>query len=244
VGKKILAQASSGLKRVILELGGKDPMVVGPGADMQRAAKFAAGSSFRNAGQVCVSTERIYVLRDQADAFVEKLVEATEKMKVGDGMEEGTRVGPMINARQRDHVLAQIDEAVSQGATVVYGGQGHHDNFVTPTVLRGVTHDMAIAREETFGPVACVIEVDDIDEAVRLANDTDYGLGATVWGAPGEKTVELARKIHAGMVGINKSCGGVANTPWVGAKESGYGFHSSVEGHRQFAQVQVVTEKL
>src|SRR5690606_5754303 len=130
--------------------------------------------------------------------------------------------------------------ALSQGATIAFGGKGHHGNYVMPTVLRGVTHDMAIATEETFGPVACVIEVDDDAHAVALANDTRFGLGATVFG-PEAAALEAGRKLTAGMIGINKSCGGASGTPWVGARESGYGFHSGIEGHRQFAQVRLVS---
>lgn len=244
VGKKILASAAHRLTRVILELGGKDPMVVLEGADLARAARFAARNSFRNAGQVCVSTERIYVPKHLADELVELLITETEKMPVGSGMEPSTQIGPMINAKQRDHVLGQIDEALSRGAVLAYGGKGHHDLFVMPTVLRKVTHDMAIARQETFGPVACIFEVSGTEEAIALANDTPFGLGASVWGKDDASTLAVARRIRAGMVGVNKSCGGVAGTPWVGIKESGYGFHSSVEGHRQFTQPQVITRKL
>jgi succinate-semialdehyde dehydrogenase/glutarate-semialdehyde dehydrogenase len=240
VGKKILAASASNLKRVVLELGGKDPMLVLEGADLQETGTFAANNSFGNSGQVCVSTERIYVNKRHADDFVKHLCAAAAEKTVGDGMEEGTKLGPMINGTQRDHVLAQIDAAVSQGAVIAFGGKGHHDNFVMPTVLRGVTHEMAIAKEETFGPVACVIEVDSDDEAVALANDTPFGLGATVFG-PEEAALAAGRKLTAGMIGVNKSCGGATGTPWVGAQESGYGFHSGKDGHRQFTQVRLVS---
>ncbi len=240
VGKKILAASASGLKRVILELGGKDPMLVLEGADLEATGTFAANNSFGNSGQVCVSTERIYVNKASADEFVKHLCTAAAKKTVGDGLDEGTKLGPMINSRQRDHVLAQIDAAIADGAELVFGGEGHHGNFVMPTVLRGVTHDMAIAREETFGPVACVIEVTSDEQAVELANDTPFGLGATVFG-PDEAALAAGRALRAGMIGVNKSCGGASGTPWVGAQESGYGFHSGKDGHRQFTQVRLVS---
>ncbi len=240
VGKKILAAGAEGLKRVVLELGGKDPMLVLEGADLKKTGTFAANNSFGNSGQVCVSTERIYVNKASADEFVTHLCTAAATKTVGDGMDEATNMGPTINSRQRDHVLAQIDAAVSQGAVVAFGGEGHHGNFVNPTVLRGVTHEMAIAREETFGPVACVIEVASDEQAVKLANDTPFGLGATVFG-PEEAALAAGRKLRAGMIGVNKSCGGASGTPWVGAQESGYGFHSGIEGHRQFTQVRLVS---
>jgi acyl-CoA reductase-like NAD-dependent aldehyde dehydrogenase len=242
-GKHILASASQGLKRVVLELGGKDPLIVLDGADLRAAAAFAARNSFRNAGQVCVSTERIYVERSIAPAFVDALVHEAQGMKVGDGREPDTRVGPMVSARQREHVVAQIRDALAHGATLRTGGIDGPGNFLPLTVLTDVTHDMAIMRDETFGPVACVKEVEDADEAVRLANDSPYALGAAVFG-PEERAAAVARRLTAGMIGINRGCGGVRGTPWVGARQSGYGFHSSPEGHRQFAQVRVVTSTI
>ncbi len=240
VGKNILQSCAGDLKRVILELGGKDPMLVLDGADLAKCASFAADNSFRNAGQVCVSTERIYVGKASADDFVAHLCEAAARKTVGNGMDSATDMGPMISTRQRDHVLGQIDSAIADGATLAFGGEGHHEQFIMPTILRGVTHKMAIATEETFGPVACVIEVDNDAEAVRLANDSPFGLGATVFG-PQAAAEAAGRKLKAGMIGINKSCGGAEGTPWVGAQESGYGFHSGKEGHRQFAQIRLVS---
>lgn len=240
-GKHILTAAAGRLKRVILELGGKDPLIVLDDADLDRAARFAARNSFRNAGQVCVATERIYVASEVADAFVGKLVAETAKFATGDGLEATTRVGPMINAAQRDRVLGLIDRAVADGAVVAAGGGEHRGNFVEPTVLVGVRPDMAIAREETFGPVACVSVVEGEDEAVALANDTPFGLGAVVFGADAERTDRVARRLQAGMIGINQSVGGARGAPWVGARESGYGYHSSRDGHRQFTQTRVVS---
>ena len=149
----------------------------------------------------------------------------------------------MVNARQRDHVLAQVDAAVAAGAKVLAGG-GHRDNFVTPTVLTNVGDEMDIAREETFGPIACVTRVASVDEAVARANDTEFGLGAVVFGKDEENAAAVARRLTAGMIGINRSVGGVAGTPWVGARQSGFGFHKSRDGHRQFTQTRVVTRAL
>jgi len=240
-GRHILGAASDQLKRVILELGGKDPMIVLDDADIEAAAAFAVRNSFRNAGQVCVSTERIYVDERIGDAFEEAVLKLTNDQQVGDGMAGGTTVGPMINDRQRDHVLRQIDAAVADGARIVAGGGGHHDNFIMPTVLTDLTHDMSIMVDETFGPVACLMRVKDADEAVRLANDTPYGLGACVYGKDEKRAASVARRLTAGMIGINKGCGGATGTPWVGAQQSGYGYHSGRDGHRQFTQVRVVS---
>lgn len=240
-GKNILESASRGLKRVVLELGGKDPLIVLEDADLEKAAAFAVRNSFRNAGQVCVSTERIYVAESVAGTFEDLMSRLTAELKVGPGTEAGVSVGPMINARQKDHVLRQIRSALDQGARLVAGEQDHPGPYIRPTVLSDVSPDMDIMREETFGPVACIARFQDPDDAVRLANDTPFGLGAVVFGGTSETTERVARRLSAGMVGINKSCGGAGGTPWVGARESGYGFHSSREGHRQFAQVRVVS---
>ena len=239
-GKHIMREASGSLKRLVLELGGKDPMIVLEDADIEQAAKFAAVNSFRNCGQVCVSTERIFVMEEIADEFEKALAGIASAMTVGDGA-EGADVGPMVNAHQRDHVLAQLESAVAAGAKIAAGGQGHHDNFVTPTVLVGVTDDMDIAASETFGPVACVTRVKSADEAVERANHTRFGLGAVVFGGDEEKTHAVARRLTAGMIGVNRPIMGVAGTPWVGARESGFGFHKSKDGHRQFTQTRVVT---
>jgi len=239
-GKHILREASGALKRVVLELGGKDPLIVLDDANVEEAAKFAAANSFRNAGQVCISTERIFVLDSVADAFEKALAGIASAMKVGPGI-DGADVGPMVNARQRDHVLKQLDAAVVSGARVLAGGNGHHDNYVTPTVLSDVTDDMDIACEETFGPVACVTRVKSVDEAIQRANDTEFGLGAVVFGGDEERAALVARRLTAGMIGVNRAVGGAAGTPWVGARQSGFGFHKSKDGHRQFAQTRVVT---
>jgi len=241
-GKHIIQQAGKDLKRVILELGGKDPMIVLDDADVAGAAAFAARNSFRNCGQVCISTERIYVDRSIRDRFLEELESVAATMTVGDGSEEGTRVGPMVNGVQRSHVARQIDAAVAQGAKVAWRGEAPEgDCFIAPAILTGLTPEMEIAREETFGPVACVYDVDGEDEAVELANDTPFALGAVVFGEP-ERARRVARRLTAGMIGVNQGLSSAGDTPWVGARQSGYGFHSGRDGHRQFAQTRVVSE--
>lgn len=240
VGSRILTAAGPDLKRVILELGGKDPMIVLADADVEAAAQFAVRNSFRNAGQVCVSTERIYVDARIGDAFEKAVIRLTNEQVCGDGTRDDVTVGPMINERQRDHVLGQVEQAVRSGARIAAGGADHDGNFIRPIVLTGVDHEMDIMRQETFGPVACIMRYDTADEAVRLANDTPYGLGAAVFGST-ESGAAVARRLTAGMVGVNKGCGGASGTPWVGAKQSGYGYHSGRAGHRQFAQPRVVS---
>lgn len=188
-----------------------------------------------------MSTERIYVDAAVRAEFLAKMVEKTAALKQGDPSEETTTVGPMVNARQKAKVVAQIDAAIAAGATVLAGGSAGSGNFIAPTILANVNHTMEIMREETFGPVACVQKFDSLDEAVRLANDTPFGLGAAVFGRDVARAEGIAARINTGMVGVNQGCGGADGCPWVGAKDSGYGFHSGPEGHRQFAQVRVIS---
>lgn len=242
-GKHIMREASGTLKRVILELGGKDPLIVLENADIDNAAKFAASNSFRNAGQVCISTERIFVIDSVAQEFEQALAEIASVMTVGSGMADAD-VGPMVNGHQRNHVLEQVESAISAGAKVLAGGDGHYDNFVAPTVLGNITDEMDIANTETFGPVACVTRVSSVDEAVAKANNTHFGLGAVVFGEDTEETGEVARRLTAGMIGINSPPGGATGTPWVGARQSGLGFHKSPDGHKQFTQTRVVTRRV
>ncbi len=240
-GARILQVAAPALKRVILELGGKDPLVVLPDADLDAAAAFAVRNSFRNAGQVCVSTERIYVHQSVAQPFIDRVLEKTAALRQGDGATEGIGIGPMVSARQKQKVLEQIALAKACGARVIAGDQDAPGNFVRPTVIVGLDHTMEIMREETFGPVACIMTFQDEEEAVRLANDTPYGLGAAVFGRDAANAERVARRLSAGMIGINQGCGGAQGSPWVGARQSGYGFHSGTAGHRQFAQVRAVS---
>lgn len=240
-GRHIMRSAADGLKRLILELGSKDPMIVLRDADVDAAAQFAAHNSFRNCGQVCVSTERIYVEQAIAEPFLAKLNEHAQAMTIGRGTDEGTQMGPMVDARQRRHVLQQIDDAIAKGATVTAGGEPGEGCVMPPTVLTGVTHDMDVCRVETFGPIAAVQVVPDESAAVAQANDTELGLGAVVFAEP-DHAERVARKLQAGMVGINKSIGGAEGSPWVGMKQSGYGFHQGVDGHRHFTQTRVISK--
>ena len=241
VGKEILHSTATSLRRVILELGGKDPMIVLEDADLVDAARFAAWNGFRNAGQVCVSTERILVQDRVAEEFLELLAGEAKKAVVGDGLEKATIVGPMVNARQREHVISQVRDAVQNGARVLVGGGQDQAPFISPTVLADVPDTVSIAKEETFGPVVCVTRFGSEEEAVGKANASPFGLGAVVFGGDEKRAERIARQLNAGMVGINRACGGAPGTPWVGARESGYGFHKGRDGHRQFTQCRVVS---
>lgn len=242
-GEHILAAAAPDMKRVLLELGGKDPLIVLGDADLPAAAAFAARNSFRNSGQVCVSTERIYVDADSHDTFVALLVDEAAKLTLGDGLQDGIDLGPMVDGTQKAHVLSQLAAARTAGATFAFEGEDKGGNFVAPTVLTDVDESMPILTEETFGPVVAVVRVSSDEEAIRRANDSRYGLGAVVFGES-KHASEVARHLDAGMIGVNQGLGGEGPTPWVGAKKSGHGFHSSRDGHVQFTQIRVIHEKM
>lgn len=238
-GKAIMRSAAGTLKRLIMELGGNDPLIVLADADLDAAAQFAVTNSLENSGQMCVATERIFVDRAVSKPFLKKVVDYAALYNTGPWDDPRAEIGPIINEAQRRRILEQIDDAMKKNATLLLGGRNHPPHYVLPTVLAGVTKEMRIAREETFGPVICVSEYEDIEEAISAANDTEYGLGAVVFG--GRDAEQVASRLQAGMIGINTGVGGVGDTPWVGAKQSGFGFHGSPDGHRQFAQTRIIT---
>jgi len=239
-GKNIMERAASSLKRLVMELGGKDPLIVMKDANITAAARFAVASSFENAGQMCISTERIYVDQSVAPEFEQHVVAIANQYKVGPWNMEGVNIGPIINKNQHAKIIGHIKDAVEKNARILLGSIDNPEHYILPTVLADMTPDMRIEQEETFGPVVCISSFSDIEEAVYRANNSTYGLGAVVFG--GTEAREVADQLEAGMIGINQGVGGGGDVPWVGAKQSGFGFHGSPEGHRQFAQVKVVNQ--
>jgi succinate-semialdehyde dehydrogenase/glutarate-semialdehyde dehydrogenase len=227
-GKRIAAVAAERLLPVVLELGGKDPMLVLDDADVDVASSAAVWGAFVNAGQACLSVERCYVHRSLYESFAKACAEKTKQLRVGNGMDAQTDVGPMIQERQVRIVELHVEDAKARGARVLAGGTRLPElgvNFYAPTVLADVTQDMRIMREETFGPVLPVMACVDDDEAVRLANDSEYGLAASVWTRDRKRGERLARRIHAGTVMVNDviSCFGISEAPHGGVKASGVG---------------------
>ena len=227
-GKRIAAAAAERLLPVVLELGGKDPMLVLADADVDVASSAAVWGAFVNAGQACLSVERCYVHRSLYEKFATACAEKTKKLRVGPGDDRETDVGPMIHERQLRIVEVHVEDAKARGARVLAGGTRLPKlgpNFYAPTVLADVTPTMRIAREETFGPVLPIAPFDSDDEAVRLANDSEYGLAASVWTRNSARGDCLARKIHAGTVMVNDviSCFGISEAPHGGWKSSGVG---------------------
>jgi len=242
-GKRIAMAAAERLLPVVLELGGKDPMLVLDDADVDVASSAAVWGAFVNAGQTCLSVERCYVHRSQYEEFLSACVKKTNRLRVGNGLDRETDVGPMIHQRQLQMVEAHVDDAVARGARVLAGGSRLPQlgkNFYKPTVLADVTHEMRIMREETFGPVLPVAAFDSDDEAVRLANDSDFGLAASVWTRSRERGERLARRIQAGTVMVNDviSCFGISEAPHGGVKSSGVG-----RAHGRFGLEEMVRTK-
>jgi len=227
-GRRIAAAAAERLLPVVLELGGKDPMLVLDDADVDVASSAAVWGAFVNAGQACLSVERCYVHRSLYESFAKACADKTKQLRVGNGMDAHTDVGPMIQERQVRIVESHVEDAKARGARVLAGGTRLPElgpNFYAPTVLADVTQDMRIMREETFGPVLPVMACADDDEAVRLANDSEYGLAASVWTRDPKHGERLARRIHAGTVMVNDviSCFGISEAPHGGVKASGVG---------------------
>ncbi|HEX5009156.1 MAG TPA: aldehyde dehydrogenase family protein [Planctomycetota bacterium] len=236
-GRHIMAACAPALKRLVLELGGKDPMLVCADADLPAAADYAVRESMRNSGQVCCAVERIYVEAPAAERFLQLVVEKAAALRVGPP-EQDVFMGPLASEEQRRKVLAQVQDARQKGARILLGGHARPGPgcFMEPTVLAGVTDDMELSRRETFGPVAAVRVVQDAEEAVRLANDSIYGLGASVWCGDPARGVDLASRLQAGQVGVNRGLGGAGDPPWCGVKQSGFGFLGSPDGYRQFTR--------
>lgn len=239
VGRDIMARAASGIKRLVMELGGNDPMIVLPDADIGSAASFAVASSFENSGQMCTSTERIYVDEQIADQFESQVTAIASRYKTGPWDMPGVNIGPIVNKKQYAMIMAHIRDAETKGGRVLLGGSKQIPPYIKPTVIADMTQDMIMEQDETFGPVVAMSRFATLDEAVERANNSPYGLGAVVFGRKDAQAV--AEKLEAGMVGINQGVGGGGNAPWVGAKQSGFGFHGSKDGHRQFAQIRVVS---
>ncbi len=241
-GKRIAVAAAARLLPVVLELGGKDPMIVLEDADVDVASSAAVWGAFVNAGQTCLSVERCYVHRSVHDQFVAACVRKTKQLKVGGGGDAGTDVGPLIHERQLKIVEEHVADARARGANVLTGGGRMPElgkNFYQPTVLTGVTADMRIAREETFGPVLPIAAFDSDDEAVRLANDSEFGLAASVWTRDRARGERLARQIEAGTVMINDtvSCFGISEAPHGGVKASGLGRTNGRLGLEEMVQI-------
>ncbi|HZB61977.1 MAG TPA: NAD-dependent succinate-semialdehyde dehydrogenase [Microvirga sp.] len=242
VGSLVASQAGSLLKKQVLELGGSDPFIVLADADVQEAAAVATRGRFLNVGQSCIAAKRLIVEESVADAFVEALCAHVKALQVGDPMGREINIGPMARGNLRDDLHSQIERSVQAGAELKLGGKPVDGPgfFYEPTVLDRVAPGMAAFDEETFGPAAAVIRVGDADEAVRLANSTEYGLGAALWTRDIDRARRLSRRIEAGAVFINGMVASDPRLPFGGIKRSGYGRELGVYGIREFTNIKSV----
>jgi succinate-semialdehyde dehydrogenase/glutarate-semialdehyde dehydrogenase len=246
VGKRLMAACAETLTPITLELGGKDPFIVLDDADVERAAGGAVWSAYMNAGQICASAERIYVHEKVADQFIDLVVKKTGQLRLGNGLDKETDMGPMISEDQLNIVDSHVKQAVEKGARVLKGGKRWHGlpgYFYEPTVLVDVDHSMDCMIEETFGPTMPIMRISSEDEAVALANDTGFGLTASVWTRSRQRAERMARRIKTGTVTANNHAltAGFAICPWGGVKESGVGRVHSAHGLRAQANIKNVT---
>lgn len=242
VGAIVAAQAGKALKKQVLELGGSDPFIVLADADVEAAAAMAVKARYVNVGQSCVNAKRFIVDKAVADSFVEAFCRHAAALRMGDPLQQGVSIGPMARANLRATLHDQVERSVAAGATLRMGGQiVEGPGFYYPaTILDNVTPEMAAFREETFGPVAAIIRVDGPDEAIRLANDTEFGLGAALWTGDVEQAQRFARRIDAGAVFINGMVASDPRLPFGGIKRSGYGRELGSYGIREFVNLKTL----
>jgi len=248
-GKAIATQVADRFIKASLELGGKDPMIVLDDVNVGFAAMAAVWGSTTNCGQFCSSIERVYVQDTIFDVFVQKCKEYCEKIKVGNGLDPSVEMGPVVNEQQFNKVIRQIDDAVSKGAQIVTGGGAYQTGelskgwFIQPTIVINLTNDMSIVQEETFGPVIRIMKFSTVDEAVKMANDTVYGLGASVITQNKELAQLLASKIDAGMIWINEPLLSNEFCPWIARKNSGLGYELGELGIREFVKQKIINSQ-
>ena len=244
-GKRVAELASQNLKKFVLELGGSDPFIVLEDADLNQTAYMAAQSRLLNTGQSCIAAKRFIVVKDVADKFVKLFVENTEAEVVGDPMDSKTTVGPLVRESQRQALSIQVEDARNKGANILTGGtpidgEGY---FFEPTVLGDVKHEMKVVREEVFGPAAPVIIVEGEEEAIAEANNSEFGLGASIWTNNLERGIRLGRQIQSGIVSINEMVKSDPRLPFGGTKSSGIGRELSEFGIREFVNIKSIVVK-
>ena len=241
-GVEVAATSGHVLKKTVLELGGSDPFIVLEDADLDEAAQVAVTARFQNNGQSCIAAKRFIVVDSVAEAFEQKFVANTAKLKVGDPLEYDTRIGPLARKDLQETLDQQVQQSIQQGAKVLIGGKAREGkgNFYEPTILTNVTPQMSVFTDETFGPVAAIIRARDTEHALELANDSKFGLSSNLWTRNIEQARELTARIEAGGVFINGMTASDPRLPFGGVKRSGYGRELSSFGIREFVNVQTV----
>lgn len=242
VGGKVAQRATSQLKKTVLELGGSDPFIVCEDADIEKASTGAVKGRFINCGQSCIASKRFIVTKKIASEFIEEFVTKTEKLKVGDPFSDDTDIGPLVNANSLSNIESLVAKSVRQGAEVMTGGERTNNKgfFYRPTILKNVSPKMDIATEEVFGPLAPVITVENEKDAMKIANDSKYGLGASIWTQDLEKAEMLSRTIESGIVTVNNVVVSDPRVPFGGIKNSGFGRELSRYGMLEFVNVKSI----
>ena len=241
-GRQVASEAGENIKKTVLELGGSDPFIVMPSADLERAVNMAVTSRTLNNGQSCINAKRIIVHEDIADEFERRYVESMQALRIGDPMDEDTDMGPLATPDILEDVDSQVRKSVEAGARVLTGGEPMEGpgNFYPPTVITDIPKDSPAYVEEIFGPVASLFRAKDIDEAIAIANDTTFGLGSSSWTNDPDEQERFVNEIEAGMVYINRMTESTPEVPFGGVKNSGYGRELSVFGIREFVNAKTV----
>ena len=244
-GKRVAELASDGLKKFVLELGGSDPFIVLEDADLNQTAYMATQSRLLNTGQSCIAAKRFIVVKGVAEKFTQLFVENTQAEVVGDPLDPKTTVGPLVRDSQRQALAKQVDDARGKGGKILLGGKAVERDgfFYEPTIVSNVDHDMIMVKEEVFGPAAPIIVVENEQQAVQEANNSEYGLGASIWTNNIEKGIGLARQIESGVVSVNEMVRSDPRLPFGGVKKSGIGRELSEFGIREFVNIKSVVVK-
>jgi acyl-CoA reductase-like NAD-dependent aldehyde dehydrogenase len=241
-GAKVAQRATSQIKKCVLELGGSDPFIVCEDADIEKAANGAVKGRFINCGQSCIASKRFILSKKIANEFIEKFAQKAEKLNVGDPLSDDTDLGPLVNASGLKTIDSQVKDSVKDGAEILTGGEQIKSKgyFYKPTVLRNVSPKMRVAQEEVFGPVAPIIVADDDVQAIKLANDSQYGLGASIWTEDLDKAEKFSRMVQSGIVSVNNIVASDPRVPFGGVKKSGFGRELSRYGMLEFVNIKSV----
>ena len=242
IGAKVAQRATSRLKKCVLELGGSDPFIVLDDADIEKASSGAIKGRFLNCGQSCVASKRFIVSKKIANEFIESFVQKAEKLNVGDPMSDSTDIGPLSSMKSLDNIDSMVKDAVSLGGELLTGGEriGSVGAFYKPTVIKNVNSQMRVSREETFGPVAPIMVVEDESEAIQVANNSDFGLGGSIWTRDLNKAQKLSSELECGIVTVNNMVASDPRVPFGGIKHSGFGRELSRYGMLEFVNVKSV----
>jgi len=243
VGAKVASRATSQWKKCVLELGGSDPFIVCESADLDKASTGAVKGRFINCGQSCIASKRFFVVKDVAASFIEQFVQKTQKLVVGNPLSENTDIGPLVNRSALNNIESMVHDATKNGAEILAGGESVKNRkgyFYKPTILTKITPKMRVAQEEIFGPAAPVTIVEDDLEAIRLANDSQYGLGASIWTEDLDKAERLSRAIESGIVTVNNVVASDPRVPFGGVKKSGFGRELSRYGMLEFVNIKSI----